>query len=80
MKKLILLTLIALTTATTWKLEANRQCLNDRLHCERYQAVCCDCPCDRYKQSYNRGRCERCLHFRAPENYQIGGEPDNWLE
>lgn len=34
---------------------------------KKYYLACCNCPCDRYAHSYKRGRCERCLHFRAPK-------------
>ncbi|MEX0940809.1 MAG: hypothetical protein WDZ41_05610 [Candidatus Babeliales bacterium] len=33
---------------------------------KNYHYVSCTCPCYRYKQSFKRGRCEECLHYRAP--------------
>lgn len=30
---------------------------------KNYHYVYCTCPCERYKQSFNRGRCEQCWHF-----------------
>jgi hypothetical protein len=33
---------------------------------DSYQYVECHCPCDRYARSFNRGRCEQCLHFHRP--------------
>jgi hypothetical protein len=38
---------------------------------KKYHYVCCNCPCDRYAQSFDRGRCEECLHFRAPKNIVV---------
>ncbi|MGE0206513.1 MAG: hypothetical protein AB7R69_01565 [Candidatus Babeliales bacterium] len=37
---------------------------------KKYHLVYCSCPCDRYFHAYNRGRCEKCLHFRAPKQIQ----------
>lgn len=29
-----------------------------------YHYVYCTCPCQRYAHSNDRGRCEKCLHYR----------------
>lgn len=40
----------------------------------------CFCPCNRYAQSFNRGRCERCLHFRAPQDLETIAHEDARFE
>lgn len=42
---------------------------------KRYHYVRCTCPCDRYFQSFKRGRCERCLHYHAPKDIVEITEP-----
>ena len=65
MKKAFFITALVVFTQQT--LKSDMDCLNDRLYCRRYEPVCCTCPCSRYHHSYDRGRCEQCLHFRAPQ-------------
>jgi hypothetical protein len=53
---------------------ADEHCLDNSKHMntacgpdykEYYRVYRCTCPCNRYAQSFNRGRCEVCLHYRA---------------
>ncbi len=73
MKKIIALTIILLKILTA-RAEfgcmdnSKHTCIADGYDYKKYHYVCCTCPCDRYAHSFDRGRCEICLHFRAPKN------------
>lgn len=42
--------------------------LSDGYDYKTYHYVYCTCPCNRYAQSFHRGLCEQCLHFRSPKD------------
>ena len=48
----------------------------DQVDLKRYHFVECTCPCDKYAHSFNRGRCEKCWHFRIPKSIYVVGESD----
>ncbi|CDK31061.1 hypothetical protein [Candidatus Babela massiliensis] len=54
---------------------SNEDCLDNSKHtntCDGYDykdyhKVKCYCPCDRYPQLFERGKCTKCGHYRAPK-------------
>lgn len=54
---------------------ASPDCLDNSYHANRclgrydyknYHSVHCDCRCERYARSLDRGTCRRCQHYRIP--------------
>lgn len=60
-------------------IRADMDCMDNSFHLDRscgpdfkrYHHVQCNCPCTRYAQSFIRGRCEQCRHYRAPQPLEI---------
>lgn len=83
MKKLfILFKIFMLITIQFVALRAEFGCMDNSYHMQeaeagvtcddkKYHYVNCSCPCDEYLQAYDRGRCTKCLHYRAPLTYKI---------
>lgn len=69
MKKTMLILVMMLLPHNT---EPQVGCMDNSKHLDTcdgcdyktYHYVYCTCPCQRYARSYDRGRCEKCLHFR----------------
>lgn len=64
---------------------ANEECMDNSKYTDTsdgydykkyYHIYGCTCPCERYAQSFKRGRCEECLHYRAPKKYLFQGNHD----
>ncbi|MGE0010224.1 MAG: hypothetical protein AB7F19_06840 [Candidatus Babeliales bacterium] len=61
------------------RMRADIDCMDNSFHLDRscgpdfkkYHHVQCNCPCSRYRHSFNRGRCEQCWHYRAPRALEI---------
>lgn len=79
MKKIILLcTLLQCSTI----LHGEIGCMDNSKHMDysdgpdykEYHYVQCNCECSRYAQSFNRGRCERCWHYRSPRPLEFVGD------
>ena len=68
--------IVALMNSTV---RGNEDCMDNSKHLDRrtgpdfkkYHYVGCTCPCTQYAQLFNRGRCERCWHYRAPQPLEI---------
>ena len=61
-------------------IKASPDCMDNSYHANRceatydyknYHYVQCDCPCERYARSLERGTCRRCLHYHIPRDTKI---------
>jgi hypothetical protein len=65
----IFLTVAVILTPSFFKLSAGVGCLDNswrllrRYDSKEYHVVSCNCPCDKYEQLEDRGRCIKCRHF-----------------
>ncbi|MDR3551377.1 MAG: hypothetical protein P4L31_08240 [Candidatus Babeliales bacterium] len=68
-----LIAIMILTLCPAPLMRAETGCIDNSWHLARaydpktYHLVSnCTCPCSRYSQSEDRGRCSKCKHFRDP--------------
>jgi len=62
--------MMLLTLGPASLMQAETGCIDNSWHlakaydAKEYHLVSCNCPCSRYFRSEDRGRCEKCGHFR----------------
>lgn len=58
-------------------LKASNSCMDNSWHLEKrydykeYHKTQCNCPCWKYKELSDRGRCSKCLHYHKPEPFGV---------
>lgn len=78
-KLLFLFKIFVLISIQFVALRAEMGCMDNSFHLDsskgcdnkKYHYVQCSCPCNEYRQSFNRGCCDKCLHYRDPQSLEF---------